>query len=318
MSLLSMVQTVCLEVGIPQPNAALTSNDPQILQIVALAQREGKELAAFPVKDGAWSVLQKQYLFTTQFLTVAGCTLVAGSAAVTVPSSTGITVGMACGGPLGSGLAPSATVLSIDGPTQVTVDQVATASGSALSLTFSQIAYPFPADYDHALNQTFWDRQYRWQMLGPLTPQEWGVLKSGIVPTGPRRRFRVQGNKFLIDPPPTSNNVLVYEYVSNGFCVPAGTDISPQVAAFQRAWQLDSDVPVLNEDLMTLGIKWRWLRAKGFAYDEEFKTYTESRERLASRDGAGARSLVMNRQFVSSPLITSAQIPDAGFGVPSS
>jgi hypothetical protein len=318
MSLLSMIQTVCLEVGIPVPNAALTSTDPQILQLAAFANREGKELAAYPVKDACWSVLSKQYLFTTQYLTLAGCTLVANSAAVTVQSSTGITVGMACSGPLGSGLAPSALVLSIDGPTQVTVDQVATASGSALSLTFSKIAYSFPADYDHSLNQTYWDRQYRWQMLGPLTPQEWGVLKSGIVPTGPRRRFRVQGNKFLLDPAPTSNNVLVYEYISSGFCVPTGTDISPQSAAFQTAFRLDSDVAVLDEDLMTLGIKWRWLRAKGFSYDEEYKTYCDARGRRAARDGGGARSIVMNRQFVSSPLITSSQIPDAGFGVPSS
>ena len=318
MSILSMIQTVCAEVGIPIPNAAMTSGDPQIVQMVALAQREGRELASFAVKDACWSVLQKQYLFTTQFITLAGCTLTLNSGVVLVPSTTGLSVGMACTGPLGSGLAPSATVLSIDSPTQVTIDQAATASGAALSLTFSQIAYPFPADYDHSINQTAWDRQYRWQMLGPLTPQEWQVLKSGIVPTGPRRRFRIQGNQFLLDPPPTSNNVLVSEYISNGFCVPAGTLVSPQAAAFQTAWRLDGDVGVLSEDLMTLGIKWRWLRAKGFAYDEEFKTYSEARERAASRDGGGARSLVLNRQFISSPLITSAQIPDAGFGVPSS
>ena len=318
MSLLSMIQTVCQEIGIPVPNAVLTSNDPQIVQLGALAQREGRELASMVVKDSCWSALQKQYLFTTQFLLVAGCSLAINSAAVTVPSTAGISVGMACTGPLGSGLAPSAVVLSIDSATQVTIDQAATASGAGLSLTFSQIAYPFPADYDHATNQTAWDRQYRWQMLGPLTPQEWQVLKSGIAPTGPRRRFRVQGNQFLLDPPPTSNNVLVYEYISNGFCVPAGTLVSPQAAAFQTSWRLDSDVGVLSEDLMTLGIKWRWLRAKGFAYDEERLTYDRAVERAAARDGGGARTLVMNRQFVSSPLITSAQIPDAGFGVPSS
>ena len=312
-----MVQTVCQEIGIPVPAAALTSSDPQILQLVALAQREGRKLASHPVRDGTWSALQKQYLFTTQFLTLAGCTATLGSATVTVPSTAGLAVGWACPGPLGSGLASSAVILSIDSATAVTLDQVATATASGLSLTFGQIAYAFPADYDHATNATFWDRQNRWQMLGPLTAQEWQVLKSGIAPTGPRRRFRVQGNQFLLDPPPTSNGVLVYEYTSSGFCAPTGTAISPQAAAFQSSWLKDSDIGVLSEDLMTLGIKWRWLRAKGFAYDEEFRTYTDTRERMASRDGGGARALILNRQTASSPLISSAQIPDTGYGISS-
>ena len=318
MSLLSIVQTVCQEVGIPVPNAAITSSDPQVQQMVALANREGRELASLSVKDACWSVLQKQYLLTTQYVALTGCSTVFSSTTVTVPSTTGISAGWACPGPLGSGLSASTTVLAVLGSTTLQVDQAATATAAGLALTFGQIQYPFPSDYDHAINQTFWDRQYRWQMLGPLTPQEWQVLKSGIAPTGPRRRFRVFGNQFVLDPPPTSNNILVYEYISNGFCVPNGTTVTPQSGAFQSSWKLDTDVGVLSEDLMTLGLKWRWLRAKGYAYDEEFDTYEKARDRAAARDGGGARSLVMNRQFISSPLITSSQIPDAGFGVPSS
>lgn len=316
MSLLSMVQTVCMEIGIPVPTAALTSTDPQILQLAALAQREGHELASCPVKDGTWSALQRQYLFTTQFVALTGCSTVLNSAVVTVPSTTGLAVGWACPGPIGSGLASSAVILSI-GTTSVTLDQVATATATGLALTFGQIAYPFPSDYDHVTNATAWDRQNRWQMLGPLTPQEWQTLKSGVSPSGPRRRFRVQGNQFLLDPPPTSNAVLVYEYTSSGFCAPAGTVVSPQSAAFQSSWLLDTDIGVLSEDLMTLGVKWRWLRAKGFAYDEEFRTYTDARERAASRDGGGARALVMNRQVASTQLISASQIPDTGYGVSS-
>lgn len=312
-----MVQTVCQEIGIPVPALAMTGSDPQILQLVALAQREGRELASFPVRDATWSALQKQYLFTTQFLTLTGCSATLGSAVVTVPSTTGLAVGWACPGSIGSGLASSAVVLSITSTTSVTLDQVATASATGLALTFGQIAYPFPADYDHATNATFWDRQNRWQMLGPLTAQEWQILKSGVAPTGPCRRFRVQGNQFLLDPPPTTNGVLVYEYTSSGFCAPSGTVVSPQSAAFQASWLLDTDIGVLSEDLMTQGIKWRWLRAKGFAYDEEHRSYTDARERMASRDGGGGRALILNRQFISSPLMSSAQIPDSGYGVSS-
>ena len=60
MTLLSIIQTVCGEVGIPVPNAAAKSLDPQIQQLVALANREGRELASHPVKDACWSVQQNQ------------------------------------------------------------------------------------------------------------------------------------------------------------------------------------------------------------------------------------------------------------------
>jgi hypothetical protein len=322
MSLLTMIQTACQEIGIPVPNAVLTSADPQIIQLAAIATRECKELASFVVKDSCWSVLQKQWLFTTSYVSVPNCNITAGSAIVTMPSNAGIVKGMALTGPVGSGLATSALVLSVDvSGTFITMDQVATGTALLQSLNASQINYPAPSDYDHATNQTFWDRNYRWQMLGPLTPQEWQVLKSGVAPTGPRRRFRFIGNVLVLDPPPVDNTIMVYEYISNGFAIPASSTLEsnpPYQGPYQTAFLLDTDVSVLNEDLITLGIMWRWKRAKGFAYDEEYKIYTDTRQRLASRDGGGVRSLVMNRQFISSPLITSAQIPDAGFGVPSS
>lgn len=62
MTLLQLVQSVCRRVGITtSPNAAFTSTDPQILQLLELANEEGQEQAArYP-----WQRLQRSVQFTT-------------------------------------------------------------------------------------------------------------------------------------------------------------------------------------------------------------------------------------------------------------
>lgn len=61
MSALTVVQTVCLELGLNVPNSVASSSDPQIKQILALANRTGKELA----DRYDWQALTKQATFTT-------------------------------------------------------------------------------------------------------------------------------------------------------------------------------------------------------------------------------------------------------------
>jgi hypothetical protein len=306
MSLLSIIQNVCHEMGLTAPTVAMGATDNQTLQLVALMQREGKELASHPVKDSCWTALQKLYLFNT-FFVQAPATEVQGSNVLTLASTAGIKAGFGVSGPN----LPNACTVSSVTPTTVTLDptQTATASGNGTDVyTFSQIAYPLPPDYDHSINQTMWDRSFRWQMLGPLSPQEWQVLKSGIAPTGPRIRWRIDQGVFLLDPYPTAIDTLAFEYIGTGFCQSAA-------GVAQSSWQADTDVGLLSEDLMTLGLKWRFLRAKGLSYAEERETYDRAVERAAARDG-GARTLALNRTAIS-PLLNNANIPDTGYGVPS-
>lgn len=61
MSCLSIVQTICAELGLSQPNSAVGSSDVQIATIVALCNREGNTLTA----RHEWTALQTQASFTT-------------------------------------------------------------------------------------------------------------------------------------------------------------------------------------------------------------------------------------------------------------
>ncbi len=58
---LEIIQEACLRIGILQPNAAVTSQDAQIKQLVAIANQEGIALA----KRCDWQVLQAEATFTT-------------------------------------------------------------------------------------------------------------------------------------------------------------------------------------------------------------------------------------------------------------
>jgi len=44
-SLLTIIQNVMLEIGLPRPTTAFTSEDKSVRQIIALANREGNELS---------------------------------------------------------------------------------------------------------------------------------------------------------------------------------------------------------------------------------------------------------------------------------
>ena len=169
-------------------------------------------------------------------------------------------------------------------------------------------AYPLPADFDRIVNQTAWDRTNHWEVPGPLTPQEWQFRKSAIVSTGPWMRFRIRGNgadQFYLDPEPTGSFDLVFEYQSRHWCRSSG-------GAGQDRWLADTDVGVLSEDLITMGVIWRFLQGKGLDYAEAYRSYTAAVDRnFAQAKGARVLDLAGPRRDI---FIGYDNVPQTGFG----
>jgi hypothetical protein len=227
------------EVGIVAPTQLIGSLDPGAIQILALANREGKEFADYVTRNGGWPILRVEYSFTLQ-----------------------------------NGVAN----------------------------------YALPDDYAYSIPMTTWDRTRKWQNVGPLSAQEWQVLKSGISPTGPRFRYRIIEPNFVVDPTPSSTNLdtMAFEYISKNWCS------NSSGSATYREWKDDTNVFLLDEDAFVLGIKWRWLRAKGLDYTQEKYDYDNKVARYTARAG-GNRDLPINATQALK-LISSAQIPDTGYG----
>lgn len=304
LNLLQIVQTACQEIAIPVPISVVGNTDPQIIQLLALANREGREFSQLPNKNGGWEELRQQYLFSTQGVQGITGTVTSGSAVITGMSSTvGIVAGYVA---TGNGIPSQALVVSVDSSTQVTIDSSATSTSSGVSLTFGKQSYDLPSDFGYFINKTFWDRSYRWQLLGPLEAQEWQVLKSGISPTGPRSRFRIMGNLFYVDPVPASVRTLVYEYYSTGWC-------QSVAGVAQSLFAADTDYYSLDDDALILGIILRYLKAKRFSYDTDEMSYGRHVERLLARNG-GNRDLPLNATASGINFLGNANIPDTGFG----
>src|SRR4249919_2278800 len=67
----------------------------------------------------------------------------------------------------------------------------------------NQSLYPLPADWAGPVDQTEFDRTNHWGLLGQQTPQQWAVLKGGIVALGPRMRYRYIDDSIELFPIPT-------------------------------------------------------------------------------------------------------------------
>lgn len=152
-----------------------------------------------------------------------------------------------------------------------------------------------PSDYDRLVfNAEIWNRTLSLKYAGPTSARTWQQLQvsqtAGIVGW-----WRLRGGALLLFPAPTAGQTIAYEYVSKNWCESSGgTD--------QSAWAADTDVGLIPERLMTLGIIWRWRAAKSLAYAEEMATYEREVERATARDrGAGTLMAPMSNDYDDPP-----------------
>ena len=296
-TLLDLVNNFSLEVGIATTTQVTTSSDVQVLQVLALANRVGHDLT----RDFEWQRLDKEYIVQTVGTTLTGTT-VSGSAVITgITDTTGLTTNY---GISGDNIAPFAQIVSVDSPTQVTMNLPATGSSTA-SLVFGQVQYALPSDWSKQIPQTEWDRSNRWPLLGPQSAQDWQSFKSGIVYAGPRLRFRIQGNTLSINPPPASNLNLAFEYISNGWA------IDQTGLIYKKKFTADTDTCVFDDSLMILGLKLKWLQTKGFQYDYAQKEFNDYLTVCKAQDKSAARlSLSPSSGTV---LLTNRNTPDGSW-----
>lgn len=153
-----------------------------------------------------------------------------------------------------------------------------------ITTTASDDTEALPSDYRSFVNLTWWDQTNFWKLFGPATPVQWQELKSGIITEGVRRWIRLQGDQINIHPvPPSSGETLSVWYISDQWCQSSG-------GAGQVKWLADTDVAKVDENLFTLGVKWRFLNRNGLPYEEEFNEYEREVDKAVARD-TGAPSV---------------------------
>ncbi len=141
-----------------------------------------------------------------------------------------------------------------------------------------------PADFDYYINDTMWDRTTIRQVIGPLNPQDWQREKAGPTFTSVYYGMRFRGNDLLLTPTPTAGDDIYYEYSSTYWVCASGSETPTKAAA-----TVDTDTFVFPETILSRGVRWRFLRAKGLDYAEEFARWTDMVQTEVARDGGAAK-----------------------------
>lgn len=157
--------------------------------------------------------------------------------------------------------------------------------------TFTTIAQEsqtgaLPADFDRFVPDTFYNRTKVRLVSGPMSAPEWADYK-GRLASIVFDAFRVRGDAILIAPVPPAGETMAYEYVSK-YWAGGAADTVPDQAEFLA----DTDITFLDRELTTQGIVWRFQKARGLDYGENFQQYELHLATLAGRDG-GTRSIRM-------------------------
>lgn len=303
MTFLEIVQTAANELGLVAPTTIESSTDLQVIQLAALTNRDCQQA----YRDHDWTDLQFEYIINVEAPTVTTGDVTANSAIVTnIPDTTGLDTNYAVSG---EGQPQAQRISEVLSSTSVRMSMESTATEVGTTLTFARDTYDLPDDFDRYIGQTWWDRTNHWRLIGPDSPQMDQYLRSGIFATGPRVRWRQVGRKpaaWRIWPPPTAQSTpdaLVWEYVSSNWVEKADGTFANKMTA-------DTDVPLLDPQLVILGVKWRMWQIKGFSYGAMQQEYIDYVNMLISRDG-GNPDLFLNRR--TGPFLIGTQNVQDGF-----
>lgn len=298
-TLLQLVNRAQNELSLNAPTTIIANTTQEVVQLLALINAVGYELQ----REYNWQRMVKEYRTTMVKFSYTGTTTINSTSVTAMSSITGLSARFMV---TGTGIKQDTYVVSASGTT-VVLSQTASASGTAVALTFSQTQYSMPSDYDRLVDQTEWNKTKHWVMLGPETGQQWQYLKSGFIASGPRMRYRLLGGYFQIWPPDGVEDYIGFEYVSNQWVLAAADSVTPTKTSFT----VDTDTCVFPDTLMVLGLKSKYFTSKGWA-DPYGKPY-EIQKAIAIANDAASPILSMG-PAMSEWLIGAENIPDSGFG----
>lgn len=146
-----------------------------------------------------------------------------------------------------------------------------------------------PSDFDRYLNETMFNRTRSEKVFGPMTAEEWQLDKSGFNTFTIDSAFRFRGRQLLITPNPTAGDSVYYEYITKNWA-------ESSTGTAKSAFTADDDVTLLDEELLTLDLIWRFFKAKGLDYAEHFNDFQIELANAKGRDGSN-RVLSMANEF---------------------
>ena len=136
--------------------------------------------------------------------------------------------------------------------------------------------------YRYIVNDTIWNRTTKEPVYGPRAPRVWQGYKA-VTFAGPYAEYRIRDGHILFLPVPSAGDTCAFEYVTRNWLESEdGTTTRSKIAD-------DEDVPLLDSEIMALGLEWRWRKAKGLDVGQEFEEYEARVIDALARDGTKPR-----------------------------
>ena len=296
-TMLELMQQTSSELGLVAPTYVAGNTQQDVIQLLALMNRAGYNL----IKEYDWRALQKEYRFYTQAISTTGDGVNGSYNLLNVANTTGLSTKWQV---TGTGIPQDCSIVSVSGST-VTLNQPLQATNVGIALTFGQMEYDLPSDYETITDRTHWDKTKHWEMLGPEDAQQWQWLKSGYISTGPRVRWRIYGEYFHIWPLMNTQEYLGYEYRSKGWA-------ESSTGVVKNSFTADTDTTFLDDTIMVLATKLKFFQIKNFdttSLQQDYERYLS----VAKANDKGSATLSF-APYPSKVLIGYANIPDTGYG----
>lgn len=176
--------------------------------------------------------------------------------------------------------------------------------------TFTTVATPaqtsaIPTDWDRFIANSFFNRSQMRSVIGPITPQQWQAIQAQPQLNRVFLAFIERDNQFLVTPTPAAGETIAYEYVTKNWVY--SDDVVPVA---RSDYEADTDTSYLDEKLIVLGVRWRFLKSKGLEFGEDFRTYQTERNQKMARDGGnGMITTTGDNQFLLSPNLPIGSFP---------
>lgn len=166
--------------------------------------------------------------------------------------------------------------------------------------------YATPAGFRYMIPDSTWNRDSKRPVRTPITSQEWQFYKGWSTVTGLTLRARIRNRELEFDQDITSadtGKIIAYEYVSSYWVEDVGSTA-------KGSFTVDTDTGILDEELLTLGLIWRFKKAKGLVWQEDFLDYKNEVSQARARDGS-SRSLNLGSRLSAG---LGSNIPEDGYG----
>lgn len=161
---------------------------------------------------------------------------------------------------------------------------------ATITTVASQQEYSLPSDFRGIVNNTMWNTTQRREVCYVDAPN-WAFLESFTTADTVSLFYRIfrdpsgNGQKVQLFPTPGAVETITYEYISDALTATSGGTLQGQ------EFLADTDTALLDEDLVTLGLKWRFLKSKGYPYAEEFADYERAIADVIMQTGSPTISL---------------------------